>query len=53
MIMLMSYQSGKLYGIAKTHRLDNSAEITVGNLKFYFIIGQSAKYTYKSCTSNC
>ena len=43
----MSYQTGKLYGIAKTHRLDNSAEITVDNLKFCFIIGQSAKYTYK------
>ena len=43
-----SNQPGQLYGTTKTHKLDNTADITVDNLKFRFIIAQSGTYTYNT-----
>ena len=40
-----SNQLGQLYGTAKTHKFDNTADITVDNLKFRPIKAQSGTYT--------
>ena len=39
-------QPEELYGTAKTHKFDNTADITVDNLKFRPVIAQSGTYTY-------
>ena len=36
-----SNQPGQLYGTAKTHKFDNTADIAVDNLKFHSVIAQS------------
>ena len=41
-------QPGLLYGTAKTHKFDNTADITVDNLKFRPIIAQSGTETYNA-----
>ena len=41
-----SNQPRQLYGTSKTHQFDNTADITVDNLKFCPIIAQSGTYTY-------
>ena len=43
-----SNQLGLLYGTAKTHKFDNTADITVDNLKFRPIIAQSGTETYNA-----
>ena len=43
-----SNQPGQLHGTAKTHKFDNTADITVDNLKFSPIIAQSGTYTYNA-----
>ena len=43
-----SNQPGQLYGTAKTHKFDNTADITIDNLKFCPIIAQSGTYTYNA-----
>ena len=43
-----SNQPGQLYGTAKTHKFDNTADIAVDNLKFCPIIAQSGTYTYNA-----
>ena len=41
-----SNQPGQLYGTAKTHKFDNTADSTVDNIKFHLIIAPSGTYTY-------
>ena len=41
-------QPGQLYGTAKTHKFDNTADITVDNVKFRPIIAESWTYTYSA-----
>ena len=43
-----SNQPGQLYGTAIIHKLDNTADIAVDNLKFCPIIAQSRTYTYNA-----
>ena len=43
-----SNQPGQLYGTAKTHKFDNTADIAIDNLKFCPIIAQSGTYTYNA-----
>ena len=43
-----SNQLGQLYVTAKTHRFDNTVDITVDDLKFRPIIAQSGTYTYNA-----
>ena len=40
-----SNQPGQLYGTAKTHKFDNTADIAVDNLKFHSVIAQSGGHT--------
>ena len=47
-ILSTSNQPGQLYGTAKTHKFDNTRDITVDNLKFCPIIAQSRTYTYNA-----
>ena len=44
----ISNQPGQLYGIAKTFKFDNTADITVDNLKICPIIAQSGTYKYNA-----
>ena len=41
-----SNRPGQLYGTAKTHNFDNTADSAVDNIKFHLIIAQSGTYTY-------
>ena len=41
MMLPMSNQPEQLYGTAKTQQFDNTANITVNNLKFRLIVAQS------------
>ena len=47
-MLLTSNQPGQLYGTAKTHKFNNTTDITVDNLKFGLIIAQSGTYTYNA-----
>ena len=47
-----SNQPGKLYGSAKTDKFNNTANITVDNIKFRPIIAQSGTYTYNAAQEN-
>ena len=43
-----SNQPGQLYGTAKTHKFDNTADITVDNLNFRPNIAPSGTYSYNA-----
>ena len=47
-ILPTSNKPGQLYGTVKTRKFNNTADITVNNLKFYPIISQPRTYTYNA-----
>ena len=47
-MLLTSNQPGQLYGTAKTHKFDSTADIAVYNLKFRPVIVQSGTCTYNA-----